>query len=54
MKASFPIEQKFSELGLQYLITGNFESEIERNIFMAINLARAVPAMFSVVVKQVK
>ena len=36
------------------LITGTFETDLERQIFMAINVARAAPAAFVQVVRNVK
>ena len=54
MKPGMSIEQQFSQLGLQMLITGTFETDLERQIFMAINVARAAPAQFAQVVRTVK
>jgi hypothetical protein len=54
MKQGMSIEQQFAQLGLQMLITGSFESDLERQIFMAINVARAAPAQFAQVVRTVK
>jgi hypothetical protein len=54
MKPGMNIEQQFALLGLQMLITGSFETELERQIFMAINVARAAPAQFSQFVRTVK
>jgi hypothetical protein len=54
MKPGMTIEQQFAQLGLQMLVTGSFETELERQIFMAINVARAVPAQFCNVVRAVK
>lgn len=48
------IEQQFAEFGLQNLITGNFETDLERQIFMAINVCRAAPGAFVGVVRTVK
>jgi len=54
MKPGMSIEQQFAELGLQMLITGTFETDLERQIFMAINVARVAPAAFVQVVRNVK
>jgi predicted nucleic-acid-binding protein len=42
-------------LSLQNLLKGkSFETDLERQIFMAINVARAAPAQFAQVVRSVK
>jgi hypothetical protein len=54
MRQAASIEQQFAELKLDYLLTGSFESELEKRIFMAVNICRAMPGRFSNVVKMVK
>ena len=53
-----PIEAKevFEELKLQDLLNQNckFENDFEKDIFMALNVLRAEPAVFETVVKAVK
>ena len=48
------IDEQFAELRLQNLLIMPFESELEEKIFKAVNVCRAVPGRFSMVVKQVK
>jgi hypothetical protein len=39
------VDQQFAALNLMHLLNGaNFENELEKNIFMAINIARVAPA----------
>ena len=48
------IEDMFAELKLQQLITMRFEQDLEEKIFKAVNVCRAVPGKFTIVVKNVK
>ncbi len=49
------LEEQFAGAGLTNLLNeANFESELERQIFMAINLCRFYPAKFEPVVIEVK
>ena len=45
------VDQQFTELKLEYLLTGTFECELEVQIFKAINVCRAVPNRFVQVCK---
>lgn len=54
MRSAQTVEQQFSELKLDYLLTGSFESDLEKRIFMAVNVCRAMPGRFSNIVKMVK
>jgi inosine/xanthosine triphosphate pyrophosphatase family protein len=49
-------EKVFIECKLQYLLTPNmkFENALEKDIFMAINVLRAEPGVYSQVVNEVK
>jgi len=48
------IEELYAELKLQNLITMSFEQDLEEKIFKAVNVCRAVPQKFTIIVKQVK
>lgn len=47
-------EQQFAALKLNFLLNREFDNILEKNIFMAVNIMRARPAMFANVVHKVK
>lgn len=48
------LDQQYQELGLMNTLTGQFDTDLERQIFMAINICRANPHSFIPIVNMVK